>query len=618
MIFLFYGLGNSKNKTAMKIKSIRLKLLGAFGILVIVGIAVLSVTIFYSVSSTLKRDIREKQLYAFIESSQSDLRNEFENAIETSVSLASDPTLIKWFSSGEEEALTQLALDKLDMIVKELGYFTIFAVNDITKNYWAHEHQLIDVVTESDPDDSWYFGSIKSGVKVQTNFDYNQSLKQTALFVNVLMGDVNNPIGVAGVGLSPDDLVKSLNEKKYSENSYMCIVDNSETIKISQKEEDITANLKEVFPEYVAKHVMADTKGLLSNVEIDGEDYEVAYMDIGKTKHKIVLAVPTGELVSLLSPIRYVTFLIGTLILVVSLILSYFLSRSLANPLVGLNKVATQLSMGHLGVEISSDLINREDEVGQFAATFEHMKKRISEVIQQVKQTGNEILNGGVQLNESANELSSRSMQQASSTEEVSASMEEMGANIGQNAENSKQSEAIMKQAYQDTYEGGEIVAEAVEAIKTISEQVQIIEDIAFQTNILALNAAVEAARAGEEGKGFAVVAAEVRKLAERSRVSANEISEQAQKTVSVAEKAGDIFTKLVPDIQKAFNLVTEISAASEEQNAGAGQVNKAILELDSVSQGNASAADHISELTKSFSEEVEKLNKVISFFKTK
>lgn len=602
----------------MKLKSIKSQMIISFGLVVFVVVVALSLTFFYTISNTLTKDIRNKQLFAFLEAAQSDLRNEFEKAIESSVGIATDPTLLKWFEGEEQDDdLKELALDKLDAVVNEFGYFTIFAVNNRTNNFWTGGHKLLEVVSQDDPDDSWFFNTMASGVRVSTNFDSNLELKETALFINVLMGDENAPTGVAGVGLNPSVMVENLNKRTFSDHSYMCVIDQAGIIKLSQNPDHINQKLSDVFSSSTANKVVESKgTGLLSNELIYDESSELAYMDMGNTKHKIILTLPSKELVSLLNPIRKYSLIIGLIFIALSLAMAYVISRSLANPILQLKQVTSSIAQGQLKINMDKALLNRQDELGELAIVFNQMKAKITEVVKQVKNTGKLISAGGERLTESANELSSRSMQQASSTQEVSASMEEMGANIEQNADNSKKSEKIMSQAYKDTYEGGDIVAQAVEAIKTISEKVKIIEEIAMQTNILALNAAVEAARAGTEGKGFAVVAAEVRKLAERSRESANEISEQAIASYAVAEEAGGIFTKLVPDIQKAANLVTEISAASIEQNEGANQVNKAIVELDGVSQGNANAADRISELTKSFSEEIEKLNQVISFFK--
>jgi len=603
---------------SMQLSSIRSKILLSVGAVVFVVIVALTLTFYYTISGTLTKDIRTKQLYTFLEASQSDLRNELEKAIETSVAVATDPVLVKWFKGGEtNDTIRDLALDKLDAVINEFGYFTIFATSSITNNYWMNNHTLNDVVSEDDPDDSWFFGTLKSGKRISTTFDYNRELDESAFFINVLMGEVEHPIGVAGVGLNPTKLVQDLNTKKFSENSHMWLIDQTGSVKLAQKTEDINNTLADIFnPEVSDAVIKSDNTGLLSNYEINDDRYEIAYMNIGNTGHKIVLAVPTSELVSMLHPIRNYSVLIGSIFLLFALALAYFISQSLARPILELNTVANSLSEGELTVDIKPELMNRQDEIGRLAMTFSEMKAKISEVILQVKQTAELITDGGRKMTESANELSSRSMQQATSTEEVSASMEEMGANISQNAENSKQTEKIMSQAFKDTSTGSEIVKRAVEGIQLIAEKVQIIEDIAMQTNILSLNAAVEAARAGEEGRGFAVVAAEVRKLAERSRESANEISEKAISGVEVAIRAGDIFTSLVPDMQKAYDLVSDISAASMEQNEGSKQVNKAVLELDGVSQSNASAADNISALTDSFYKEVNKLNEVINFFK--
>jgi methyl-accepting chemotaxis protein len=151
--------------------------------------------------------------------------------------------------------------------------------------------------------------------------------------------------------------------------------------------------------------------------------------------------------------------------------------------------------------------------------------------------------------------------------------------------------------------------------MKEIASKISIIEEIARQTNMLALNAAIEAARAGEHGKGFAVVAAEVRKLAERSQKAAGEINQLSGSTVKVAEKAGEMLEKLVPNIQRTAELVKEISAASNEQNTGAEQINTALQQLQLVIQQNASAAEEMASTSEELSGQADGLMSTINFF---
>jgi methyl-accepting chemotaxis protein len=194
--------------------------------------------------------------------------------------------------------------------------------------------------------------------------------------------------------------------------------------------------------------------------------------------------------------------------------------------------------------------------------------------------------------------------------------MEQMSSNIKQNAENAAQTEKIAVKAASNAKEGGEAVRRTVDAMKQIASKIGIIEEISRQTNLLALNAAIEAARAGEHGKGFAVVASEVRKLAERSQKAAGEITELSASSVEVAERAGDLLAKILPDVQKTAELVQEITAASREQDSGGAQINKAIQQLDTVIQQNASASEETSSTTEELSTQAQRMQEMIAFFK--
>ncbi|MBF0585065.1 MAG: hypothetical protein HQL80_12645, partial [Magnetococcales bacterium] len=198
---------------------------------------------------------------------------------------------------------------------------------------------------------------------------------------------------------------------------------------------------------------------------------------------------------------------------------------------------------------------------------------------------------------------------------ETSSAMEEMSSNIAQNTDNAGITQNIARKAARDAEEGGMAVGEAVQAMKEIASKIGIIEDIARQTNLLALNAAIEAARAGEHGKGFAVVAAEVRKLAERSQIAAGSISQISASSVEIAEKAGGIINRLVPDIQKTAELIQEINTSSQEQNQGTGQINQAIQQLDHVIQQNAGASEEMAATVEELSAQAEAMAQSISFF---
>lgn len=297
------------------------------------------------------------------------------------------------------------------------------------------------------------------------------------------------------------------------------------------------------------------------------------------------------------------------------ILINTLISKSISN---GLNKsvaLANALANGELDYEIN---INQKDEIGNLAKALTNMSEKLKEVIESIKLGSANITGASQQLSTTSQQISQGASNQASSTEEVSSSMEEMAANIQQNSDNAQQTEKIVSQATESIKVGYDSSINAQESMKDIAEKIQIINDIAFQTNILALNAAVEAARAGEHGKGFAVVAAEVRKLAERSKVAADEIGVVSKNGVDIAQKAGEQLGDVVPEIEKIAGLVQEIAAASQEQNSGTEQINNAIQQLSNITQQNAAASEEMATSSEEMASQAEQLTDVISFFKTK
>jgi methyl-accepting chemotaxis protein len=313
---------------------------------------------------------------------------------------------------------------------------------------------------------------------------------------------------------------------------------------------------------------------------------------------------------------RWVLIGIGIATLIAVSLIGVFITRSLMRQLGGEPAYAAQVVSKIAEGDMTLSVETKAGDTASLLYNLKTMNERLAGIITEVRSSADSLSSASEEVSATAQSLSQSSSEQAASVEETSASMEQMSASVTQNSENATLTDSMAAKAAKEAIEGGEAVRSTVEAMKSIADKIGIVDDIAYQTNLLALNAAIEAARAGEHGKGFAVVAAEVRKLAERSQVAAQEISETARSSVALAERAGNLFEGIIPSITKTSDLVQEIASASDEQSSGVGQINAAMAQLSQTTQQNASASEELAATAEEMSAQAEQLSKAMAYFK--
>ncbi len=299
-------------------------------------------------------------------------------------------------------------------------------------------------------------------------------------------------------------------------------------------------------------------------------------------------------------------FAMGTVVFV-------YISRILSLPLKNAITNIKSLSEGNLNISVSKS--DKQDEISDLNNSLFLLLNNFKNIVLEINENAEVLTNASHKINYTSQELSQMANEQAASIEEVSSTMEEMTANVNQNTTHSQSASFNSREVHKDILDIGSRVSVAVNSHGTINEKVKIISEIARQTNILALNAAVEAARAGEHGKGFAIVAAEVRKLAENSKLAAEDIISLSETTKSQSDSAGEKVTEIIPKIEETSKLVEEITNASIEQNAGAEQVNTSVQQLNQMAQQNASTSEELATTAEDMTAQAEHLKKVIEYF---
>ncbi|HXU05940.1 MAG TPA: methyl-accepting chemotaxis protein, partial [Polyangia bacterium] len=289
------------------------------------------------------------------------------------------------------------------------------------------------------------------------------------------------------------------------------------------------------------------------------------------------------------------------------------LARTLLDSIEQISKTLARLAKGEFDAPVPE--FGAIGELRRMSRQFGEFVGEVTRVLTSVRSAANALVAASSQVSSASQALSQGTTEQATSVQEITANLEQMNAIINQNASNSGETRRIAVKGAREAEEGGRAVEETVKAMHKIADRVTIIEEIARQTNLLALNAAIEAARAGDQGRGFSVVASEVRKLSERSQSAAKEIGSLAGSSVKIAERSGVLLAELLPSIRKTAELVEEVAAGSNEQATGVQQINRAMSQVDSVTERSATAAEQLASTAEEMTVQAHALRDLVSSF---
>jgi methyl-accepting chemotaxis protein len=426
-------------------------------------------------------------------------------------------------------------------------------------------------------------------------------------------------VGVVGADLSLEQIQKQVSEIAPFGTGYAVLVSNNGMFVAHPSAERRAKQLDTSPAEALMKTALSSDSALSAHVhsEVLGTEaiQVVVPIRVGATRTPWALAVfaPLDKVLAPAHALREFTIALGVFALLALGVAVLVVIRRITRPLETISTVATRIANGDLTGKLD---YRSGDEIGILADAFRSMRDRLAQVISEVRDGAAALSSAASQVSTTSQSLASRTSEQAATFEEMTSSLEAMSTSIIKNADSSRRVETIAHKGAADAEQSSRAVAETVDAMKQIASSISVIEEIAYQTNLLALNASIEAARAGTHGKGFAVVASEVRKLAEGSRSAAKQIVTVASNSVKIAETSGQRLRELVPSIGTTSHLVRDVAATSHEQSSSVGQLNKAMLGLNEVTQRNAVAAEELSGTAEEMAAQAQSLLHLVGFFR--
>ena len=611
--------------------SIQRKLLASMLLCLVLFIAISVAAGVVLTQRALEKRVVGEELPAILDGVRADIQRQIAEPLTASIDLADNHFLLRWEAAGQPEDGAEGFKAYAARLKAKHKAAAVYWVSEANRHYWAET----GVQRTLGPDEGWFAAFLASGKPYSVDMDKDKSSNEFMLFINARVDAGPGHTGLAGLGLSVNALAQQIQQYRIGETGSVMLVRANGTVIVHRDaavaaDKRALADLPGFGPEAAAALIRDQQK--FSHLLHDSHEGELVLASsyVPELNAYVVASVPKAELLAEVTRVAWTAPLFaGVVGGGLAMVLIVWVSGAIAAPVRRAAALLGEIASGDGDLSRRMQ-VDTEDEIGQLAEAFNRFVDVLQQMVRQVRASSESIATATAEVATGNLDLSNRTEQASSSLQETAAAMSQLTEQVQHNAASTREANALARSAQDVATRGGAAMAEVErtmggidESSRRIGDIIGVIDGIAFQTNILALNAAVEAARAGEQGRGFAVVAGEVRSLAQRSAQAAKEVRglihasmEQAQGGRDQVRGAGDTMRELLESVSRVAHLIDGISGGTQHQSQGIGEVNTAVLQLDSMTQQNAALVEEGSAAAESLREQAATLAAAVGRFK--